>query len=91
MVFRRKQALLPVLAGVHQKPRPQLGQALLGAHVVVDEEAAAACFGNQFATQKQFFPVQTEHGLDQRLLAPRADQIGGNAFAEDEVQGAQDE
>ena len=91
VVLRREQALLSVLAGVHQKTGPQFGQALLGAHVVVDEKAAAACFGGQLATQEQFFPVQAEHGLDQRLFTPRADQIGGNAFAEDEIQGAQDE
>ena len=90
MVLGRKQPLLPVLAGVHEKAWTELGQAVLGTQVVVDEQAAAARAG-QLAAQEELLAVQAEHGLHQGLVPAGPDQVGRDALAEDEVQGAQDE
>ncbi|KAF5042482.1 hypothetical protein DSECCO2_512170 [anaerobic digester metagenome] len=79
-----------MLAGVHEKARTELGQALLGTQIVVDEQAAAARAG-QLAAQEELLAVQAEHGLHQGLFPAGPDQVGRDALAEDEVQGAQDE
>lgn len=89
MVLRGQQPLLPVLAGVQQEAGPQFGQAFLGAQIVVDEKAAAPRLGGELAAEEDLLPVQAEHGFHQGLFAARADQVRGDAIAEDEVQRTQ--
>jgi len=84
-------ALLAVLAGVQEQARPQFGQPLLGAQIVVDEQTAATGAGGQFTAQEEVLPVQAEHGLDHGPIPSGTDHVGRDALAENEIQGAQDE